>query len=438
MPAEGSVQPSRRFPAQPTGTGTPTILLLQGHPSWFWGELADELGRRGWRVLKVHFCLADRLFWGRRKAVSYRGRFRDWEDWLRGFCQTENVSEILYFADRMPYHVGAQAVGRSLGIPCRALEFGYLRPDWLTFERDGMGKFSHFPQDPEVIRGLAETCAEPVMVPRYKHDFSTEATFEVCYNLLLSLGRPLYHRYNADRPYWPAIEYLSWLPHLAMEKRRLRQAKAIENRLIGADIPFNLVALQINTDYQIRDNSPYNDLKEFVSEVLTSFARHAPKDRHIVLKIHPLDNGLHMWFLRIARYARRLGISQRVHVMRGGDLTRLLQHTAGLVVVNSTVGLHGLRNGCPVCAMGDAIYRLPGLTHMAGLDQFWTDPEPVDPGWFKAFRRALSRIQVRGSFFDPEGRAAAITEICQRLENGEADLPDWAETSPQGVSIRAV
>ncbi|RWR10215.1 capsular biosynthesis protein [Sinirhodobacter populi] len=440
MLADGSVQRSLRLSGetdQAAGVKR-TILLLQGHPSWFWGELADELGRRGWRVLKVHFCLADRLMWGRREAITYRGRFRDWESWLRAYCVRENVSEILYFADRMPYHVGAQNVGRLLGISCRALEFGYLRPDWLTFERNGMGRFSHFPKDPDVIRRLADITPEPAMVPRYTHIFSTEAVFEVSYNLLLSLGRPLYLRYNADRPYWPAIEYLSWLPVLATEKRRLRQAKEIETWLIDKKVPFNLIALQINTDYQIRDNSPYNDLKEFLSETLSSFARHAPKDRHIVVKIHPLDNGLHMWFQRVARYARRLGISDRVHVIRGGDLTVMLQHTKGLVVVNSTVGLHGLRNGCPVCATGDAVYRLPGLTHMAGLDSFWTAPEPVDPGWFKTFRRALSRIQVKGSFFNPEGRRVAIAEICRRLDNGEADLPDWADVPPQRVSISAV
>lgn len=415
-----------------------TILMLQGHPSWFWGDLADALSARGWRVLKVHFCLADRLFWGRRKALTYRGKFRNWESWLEDYCRSEGVSEILYFADRMPYHVGAQAVGKRLGIACRALEFGYLRPDWLTFERDGMGRFSHFPKDRATIEKIAQAMPVPYMVPEYTHAFHTEATFEVIYNLLLSLGRPLYLRYNADKPYWPAIEYLSWLPVLATENHRLRQAKEVEAWLLKEKIPFNLVAMQINTDYQIRDNSDYNDLKEFLWETLQSFARHAPKDRHIVIKIHPLDNGLHLWFQRVARYAKRLGITGRVHTIRGGDLTKLLQHTRGLVVVNSTVGLHGLRNGCPVIALGDAIYRLPGLTHTKGIDRFWSNPEPVDPEWFQTFRRALTAIQVKGSFFNPKGRRTAIEEICRRLETGAADLPDWTTAVSQETRPRLV
>jgi capsular polysaccharide export protein len=401
--------------------------MLQGHPSLFWGELADQLSARGWRVLKVHFCLADRIFWGRRSALTYRGSFARWEAWLRALCQREGVGEIVYFADRLPYHAAAQKVGRLLGIPCRAVEFGYLRPDWLTFERNGMGRFSHFPTDHEVIGELAEDVPDLDMVPRYGHGFSAEAFFEVSYNLLQVLGRPFYPRYFSDKMYWPAIEYLSWLPLLVTERRRARLAQALEQRLVTGKVSFNLVALQINTDYQIRDNSAYGSIWEFVREVLTSFAQHAPGERELVFKIHPLDNGLHAWSRRVSKMARRLGIADRVHVIRGADLTVLLTHTAGLVVVNSTVGMHGLRNGAPVCAMGDAVYRLPGLTHMAGLDRFWTAPEPVDAAFFKRFRRALSRIQVRGSFFAPEGRRVAIEEICRRLETGEADLPAWAD-----------
>lgn len=431
MPADGSAEHVLRhdpgLAPSSHASRERTILFLQGHPSAFWAEMGDALRARGWRVLKVHFCLADRLFWGNRPAVTYRGRFKNWENWLRQYCQREGVEEIVYFADRLPYHVGAQAVGRLLGISCRALEFGYLRPDWLTFERNGMGRFSHFPDDPDTIRALAEDVPDLDMVPRYSHIFTTEAVNEVTFNLTQVLGRPLYPTYHDDKMYWPAIEYLSWLPVLATEKRRLRAAAELEHRLVADRVPYNLVALQINTDYQIRDNSPYGDLWEFISEVLTSFAQNAPADRELVFKVHPLDNGLHGWFRRIAREAARLGIGARVHVIRGADLTVLLKHTLGLVVVNSTVGLHGLRNGCPVCAMGDAVYRVAGLTHMAGLDSFWTRPEPVDGAWFKVFRRALSRIQVRGSFFHPEGRRVAIAEICDRLETGRADLPDWAD-----------
>jgi capsular polysaccharide export protein len=88
----------------------------------------------------------------------------------------------------------------------------------------------------------------------------------------------------------------------------------------------------------------------------------------------------------------------------------------GVVLVNSTVGLHALRLGIPVCALGEAIYNVPGLIHDGGLDLFWTDPKQVDIALFEALERALTTIQVKGSFFDIKGRQRAIAEIATRLE----------------------
>jgi capsular polysaccharide export protein len=41
-------------------------------------------------------------------------------------------------------------------------ELGYLRPDWLTVEYDGMSTYSRFPRDPSAIRELARQFPEPV------------------------------------------------------------------------------------------------------------------------------------------------------------------------------------------------------------------------------------------------------------------------------------
>jgi capsular polysaccharide export protein len=396
----------------PTGK---VFLFLQGHPSVFWGELADALAAQGHRVIKVHLCLADVLFWGRRAGIAYRGRFRNWPAWLRALCQRDGVTDILYFADRLPYHVEAQQVARDLGIAAWATEFGYLRPDWLTFEADGMGTYSHFPKDRPAIEALAQGRPTPDMQVKYTHGFVTEAFCEVLFNLVMVFGRPFFPFYKSDKVHWPIVEYLSWLGELAQDAGRARDASRLETRAGAGDLPFNLIALQIETDYQIRSCSPYADLVEFLDEVITSFSRNAPADRHLVIKVHPLDSGLARWFRRIPRIAARHGVAGRVHVIRGGDLGVLIRKSAGVIVVNSTVGLHSLRHGVPLCVMGDAVYKVAGLAHLNGLDRFWTDPQPVDTAFFHVFRQALSSIQVKGSFFDPNGRRAAIREIVARF-----------------------
>ena len=391
------------------------FLFLQGHPSHFWGELADALTAQGHRVIKVHLCFADILFWGRRPGLAYRGRFQNWPEFLRALCRRKGVTDILYFADRLPYHVAAQTVAREFGIAAWAVEFGYLRPDWLTIEAEGMGTFSHFPKGRAKIKALAQGCPRPDMKVRYAHGFVSEAFFEVTFNLLMVFGRPFFPFYRSDKIHWPMVEYLSWLWELMHEARRARDAAGLQQQIAAGAFPFNVVALQIEGDYQIRSCSPYANLSEFLDEVVASFAENAKHDRHLVVKVHPLDNGLGRWFSRIPRIAARHGVAGRVHVIRGGDLGVLIRYSEGVVVVNSTVGLHALRLGIPLCVMGDAVYKVEGLAHLNGIDNFWTDPQPVDRPFFETFRRALSTIQVKGSFFDPKGRRAAIVELVARF-----------------------
>ena len=98
--------------------------------------------------------------------------------------------------------------------------------------------------------------------------------------------------------------------------------------------------------FQIRCSSPYGHLSEFLEEVFTSFAKFAPASRQLIVKIHPLDNGLERWFSKIPKLAQGAGIQERVHIVRGGDLGAFLHYSKGVVLVNSTVGLHALRFRC--------------------------------------------------------------------------------------------
>jgi capsular polysaccharide export protein len=116
-----------------------TVLLLQGPPSRFWGELGDGFAAAGCRVLKVNFCLGDRVYWGRRESVPFRGRRSAWPEFLADLLDRHDVTDMLYYGDRMPYHATAAEIAGRRGIRTHAVEFGYLRPGWLTLERGGMG-----------------------------------------------------------------------------------------------------------------------------------------------------------------------------------------------------------------------------------------------------------------------------------------------------------
>ncbi|TYO90516.1 capsule biosynthesis protein [Oceanicella actignis] len=417
-----------RAEAAPAAPARRRVLLLQGPPSPFWRELAGAFEAAGHEALHVAVCTADRVYWGRRPTASYRGRFAGWRRWLEDFVARRGVTDILYYADRNPYHVVAAELAEERGLRAHALEFGYLRPDWLTLERVGMGAYSRFPDDPDAIRAIAERVrAEgfaPDMKTRHPHPFVQEAFNEVSFNLLNSLFFWPYPFYRMDRLYHPLLDFISWLPRLARRRRAEAHAREVTRACAARAFEYDLFALQLQSDYQIRDNCGYAGLEDAIEEVVASFARHAPPARRLVVKQHPLDNGLENWPARVARAAAAHGVAERVTTIDGGDLNALIEAAHGVIVVNSTVGLHAIRAGRPTAALGAAVFDVKGLTHQGPLDAFWREAAAPDRALTRDFVLALAAtIQVKGSFYQPAGRARAQAEIVARVAGGRVNEP---------------
>ncbi|MEM7505815.1 MAG: capsular biosynthesis protein [Pseudomonadota bacterium] len=400
------------------------VLFLQGPPTAFWRELAAALEAAGHATAKVSLHLGDALYWRRPGATRYRGTPADWPAWLEAFCERERVTDILYFADRLPYHVAAAEIAERRGMRVWAIENGYLRPDWLTLEPFAMGRNSRFPRDPDRLRDLAQGQEAPDRKVRFNHGFLREAASDVGYNLAMLVGRPLYPHFDNDRYYPAIVDYLCWAPNTWRKLARRRECARVEALCTSGKLDYTLLAMQLQSDYQIRASSDYVHLSEMLEEVIGTLAAHADPARHLVVKGHPLDSGWENWPKVMADIARRHGVAERVHWLDGGHLGSLLRGAASVITVNSTVGLHSLRLRVPILTLGSAVYDIAGLTHQGGLATFWQTPEPVDHALYKTLETAMAaRIQVRGSFYDPAGRRAAAEAITRRLEQPEIYWP---------------
>ncbi|KPL55083.1 capsule biosynthesis protein [Prosthecomicrobium hirschii] len=401
------------------------FLFLQGPPSRFWYELANGLEAAGQKTVRVNLSAGDWLYWLKSGAYNYRGSFKNWRGWLEQLIEREGVTDILYYADRLPYHVVAQEIAKARGLYVTAVEFGYLRPDWITVERNGMSTYSHFPNDPETIRAIAAAAPDPDLVIKYPYTFTQEATAEVIYNLVaLFFSWIFFPRYFADKYYNPLKDYLSTLLRLIRERWQRKYAKRVMREVILGPRPFYIFALQLQSDYQIRDNSPYKRLHEAIDQTVASFARSAPPNTVLVFKVHPLDNGIERWNKVVMAAARRHNVRPRVRLIDGGNLNRLVETARGTIVVNSTVGLYAIRAGCPLIVLGVAVFDIPGLTFQGSLDQFWTEAEAPDEELRLQFIRALATTtQVKGSFYNKAGRKVAIAEVVQRLIERRVNEP---------------
>jgi capsular polysaccharide export protein len=420
------------------------FLFLQGPPGRFARHLGTALQASGCYVRRVNFCTSDWLYWGGRDAIAFRGRARAWEAFLENLIRREKIDCIVYFADRLPYHVAAQRVARRMNIQAVSYEFGYIRPDWIIVEHGGQSLFSHVPADLATIRKLAAEVPAPDLKPRTTFGFATQAFHEVTFNLTNFFLFWPFPFYDTDRAHNPLVEYLSYILRLMRARRNRLPAEQTVRDLVSGKTPYFVVALQMQGDYQIRDNSPYRTLEEFISEVVTSFARSGPPDAKLVFKLHPLDNGLVDLEGHVRRASAMAGVGDRIVFIDGGDLNPLVRHARGCVVINSTVGLIALRLGVPVKTMGIAVYDMPGLTNQGPLDLFWSDPGAVAATDVAALVRVLAAcVHVKGDFYSREGRATAIAAFAQRLCNGQVNgqgcfvdpPPRIARALDQGISV---
>jgi capsular polysaccharide export protein len=175
-------------------------------------------------------------------------------------------------------------------------------------------------------------------------------------------------------------------------------------------------------DSQLVRHSPFESVAEVIGKVMRSFAAHAPSDAELLIKNHPLDTGFDRHERTTKTLSRELGVEKRVHFFESGNLPTLFKRVHGTIVVNSTVGLSALGYGCPVKALADAIYSMPGLTCDQPLDEFWQEPTAPDMNLVRAFRDVVhAATQVNGNFFTADGIRLAV-ENCLPALTGDNPL----------------
>lgn len=391
------------------------FLFLQGPPGPFFGELARALEARGAGTHRINLSGGDLYDWPE-GATNYRGRMRDWPIFFDRFVRHHRVTDLVLYGDCRPMHHAALRMAQLRGLHVHVFEEGYIRPDWMTLERDGVNGHSSFVRDPQAILASARWVPPVPDLPPITADFKRRARDSYWHYHHVVTGRLLFKFpfYRSHRQGSITLDGIGWVLKFARTGRRARQAEAALRRI--SDKPYFLFPLQLTGDYQIRAHSPFGSMPVAVEYVLDSFAAHAPADTLLLVKEHPLDSGFRNWRRFLARRAAELGIADRVLHIDGGELGELAAGAAGMVCVNSTSGTLGLATGKPVIVLGEAIYNIPGVTHQRGLDRFWSAPEPPDGTLYEAFKRSLhASCLVRGGLASASGMRTLIENSVERL-----------------------
>ncbi|MEM9960465.1 MAG: capsule biosynthesis protein CapA [Pseudomonadota bacterium] len=416
--------------------GGRVFLFLQGPHGPFFRRLGKALERQGAAIIRVAFNASDAAAWrGTGPLLAFSGDAKAFGGWLSAAIAVRGVTDLVVYGDTRPLHRIAIQVASVHGLTTHRLEEGYLRPYWITYERQG-------------LNGASPLCCYPLLVG------AGRAEPDVMEELPTRWGDALAHRLHAiayhARLFLPSMRYgrqatdgrsrlgeaSSYIRRaLLLPWIRLRRGLA---RLALDRLPqrYHMVLLQLSFDSAVTEHSPYRQMAEVIEDCVAAFARSAARRGEVlVFKAHPFESGHDRLRAKMLAVARRHGVAGQVRFIDGGTkLARLLDGALSVVTINSTAGQQALWRGKPVKALGQAVYARRGLVSDQPLAAFFDAPQPPDMDLYRHFRALMLRYtQLPGSFYARPG----IDRLLERLPGVMLDPADPYDRGVSPVGARA-
>lgn len=399
------------------------FLFLQGPHGPFFNRLGKMLRLAGAEVWRVGFNAGDRAFWFHpRSYIPYRGTASDWRATFTAMIAEKSVTDIVLYGDTRPIHAEAVAEAKARGITVHVFEEGYMRPYWVTYERGGSNGNSRLMEMtiPQMQTALAQSDMEAPLPPGHWGDMRQHIFYGALYHWFVMFRNGDYRNFRPHRSLPVTKEFALYVKRLVLMPLLWADRLIATLRIRMGGFPYHLALLQLEHDSSFQMHSPFDTTSDFLELVIEGFAKGAPKHHHLVVKAHPLEDGRVPVRRELRRLARKLGVSNRVHYVRGGKLAQLLNDARSSVTVNSTAGQQVLWRGIPLKVFGRAVYAQPEFVSDQSLPEFFAGASRPDNKAYKDYRRyLLETSQIPGGFYSARGRRQLLRQVVDMMLSSE-------------------
>jgi capsular polysaccharide export protein len=400
--------------------------------------LQHGLLARGHRTTRIVFNGGDLHDAGLTGSALYRRSLDDWPQWVRYFAETKGVTDLVVYGDCRPYHRLAIAELKELGIRIHVLEEGYLRPNWVTCEADGVnGNSAMAKLDLDRFGGVeieAKPADNEVQITGAHWRYILAGFAYYWWAMVLS---PLFPRYVSHRELGNLHEAFLWLRRfLTWPARRLRTERALR-AMEKRHSPAHLVLLQLNGDSQLKKHSGFPSVGAFVEFCCAEFAASGATGDSLVFKNHPLDNGNVDIRCLVDRVARRHGLADRVFFVETSKLVPLLENSVSVTAINSTACHQALRRSIPTMVLGRAVFNHPQIVPNLRLADFFRLRPAADIVHYNKLVNLLRlTCQFNGGFYTGHGRQTLLPLLVRRLEKGPRSCEAYRLVTPASAGVR--
>lgn len=398
------------------------FLFLQGPHGPFQYQLAKALIVCGVEVCKICFNAGDRFFWKDRKTcLDFTDTLEAWPDFVKSVL-AQNYTDLVIYGDSRYIHTTAAAHAKKLGIIVHYFEEGYLRPYWVTYERDGVNGASRIAKTTiaQMRKDIQDVESTLIAAPVLWGDMRQHVFLGAIYHWFVMFRNRKFPHYIPHRGNTVRSEFgfhirkiLNRLPH---NMTRWYKTK----RLVRSGAVYHLCLLQLSHDASIQQHSTYTGMDMFMRECVDAFSKYAPKHHHLIFKAHPLEDE-RTPLAKLARLlARDFNATDRIHYIRGGKLAQILDFAASVVTVNSTAAQQALWRGLPVKALGESVYNKPELTSDQNLKDFFAKPKKPNMAAYRDYRRyLLATNQIPGGYYKRSNRRRLLLQIVELVLSEE-------------------
>ena len=395
------------------------FLFLQGPHGPFFDNLARMLEFAGCEVWRIGFNTGDRVFWSRRdRYIPFNGTPDEWVQAFARQIEEHGISDIVLYGDTRPIHAGAVTEARRRGLNVHVFEEGYMRPYWVTYERDGSNGNSRL-MDMDVAgmrAALDMSDIESPLPPSHWGDMRQHVFYGALYHFFVMFMNRRYRNFAPHRSLPVSQEFKLYLQRLLLMPLHSLERRIATRRICNGGFPYHLALLQLEHDSSFQQHSPFSSMTDFLEEIFEGFASGAPRHHHLVIKAHPLEDGRRPLRKETDRLARKHGLEGRIHYVRGGKLARLLNDARSAVTVNSTAAQQVLWRGIPLKVFGRAVYDKPEFVSSQALRDFFRGAARPDTRAYRDYRRyLLETSQVPGGFYSSRGRRQLLRLVVDMM-----------------------
>lgn len=336
-----------------------------------------------------HYSAYTRKFENRELSVDELEKFARFANYFRTYLKEHSIDFVMMHNDLRWHHAIAREVCLEEGVAFLVSELGLFRPYTMTVDFHGVNANSSIAKLDVDFSQYANMPGKEFDVPYpfYGHE-STSSKFNFGYFLVLNkiggvfgCNSPISHNTFRIRPYIKRF----WQQSV---KQRIRKPHKVDEAL--PEKPYVFFPMQLENDTQFLIHSDFSSNQSLLQQVENAFYRSSLASTHqLVVKLHPNDLGCYQ--------AEGNTLFTKVNT------TSLVNASAAVISVNSTVCMEALETDKPLYVLGRAFFARSDVAQpceIAQLSEALSRPNHVNVDVRRGFLHYLKyEYSIHGAGF---------------------------------------